>query len=94
VFGGRAAKPQQEVVVVGPDGRTPILVAGLGVTEVAEIEDVIHEAVERAEKRMKDYGQQLPIQEYRERRGMPQADKVPERIYEAFEQAQAQKRGK
>lgn len=87
IFGGRSATPQQEIVIVGPDGRTPIMVAGLGVTEVSELEETIHEAVERGEERMQSYGTMQPFDEYRERRGMPSREKVDEMTREAMRRA-------
>lgn len=73
VFGGRAATPRQNIMLVGPDGRTPILVAGLGVTEVAELEELAQEAFERAEDKMKKNGTVIPFDEHRERLGMAES---------------------
>ena len=84
IFGGRSARPRQEVIVVGPDGRTPILVAGLGVTEVSELEDVIYEGIERGEARIKKQGTQIPFAQIRERRGMPQANEFDTKFREAL----------
>ena len=84
VFGGRAAKPRQEVVVTGPDGRTPIMICGLGVTEVAEMEDAAHEAYERGQKRLKEQGSVVPFAEYRERRGLPDRTKFDELYRQAL----------
>jgi hypothetical protein len=84
IFRGRADKPQQEIVVVGPDGKTPILVAGLGVTEVAELEDTIQEAMERAEDRIKKEGQVVPTRRFREDRGLPSREESGQRIREAL----------
>ena len=73
VFGGRAATPAQNIVIVGPDGRTPILIAGLGVTEVAELEELAQEAFEKAETKLKKTGTVIPFAEHRERLGKPEA---------------------
>lgn len=85
IFGGRNAKPRQEIIVVGPDGRTPIMVVGLGVTEVAELEDVINEGVDRAKEKIKKYGTQMPFEEYRERHGLPRSEDFGTLFAEAVE---------
>ena len=87
IFGGRGVKPRQEVVVVGPDGRTPIMLCGLGLTEAAELEEEAHEAYERGQQRLKEQGSVIPFAEYRERRGLPPR----ERFDELYRQALADK---
>lgn len=71
LFDGRKAKPRQEVVLVAPDGITPIMVCGLGVTEVAELEDVVHRTFEESEQRIRQSGSDVDHEEMRDRAGMP-----------------------
>ena len=85
VFGGRAAKPQQPIVLVGADGRTPICIVTDGLVEAAEMEDIALEAQERAKARVKEHGTQIPFAEYRERHGLPAAEKMPELFAQALE---------
>lgn len=72
-LGGRAVKPTRELVLVGPDGRTPIVVPGLGVTEAAELEEVAIAAYEKREKLMRQGKPLVDFDELRDREGLPPA---------------------
>ena len=85
VYGGRAAKPKREVMLVGPDGQTPILIAGLGEAEVAEIEEIALAAAEKAEARMKQQGSPIDFERIRAEKGLPSADEFDARLREAAE---------
>lgn len=67
---GRTHKPRQPLLVYGPDGQTPILIMGDGVTEAAELEDLALEAMERQRERMQaNGGSWFNFDEARERAG-------------------------
>lgn len=70
-LGGRAAKPAREIVLVGPDGHTPVVIPGLGVTEAAELEDISIAVYEKQEKRLREGKPQVDFDALREREGLP-----------------------
>ena len=71
--GGRGVKPKQPLMIIGPDERTVLLVVGDGVAEAAELEDLAHAQLERAERNVKKHGRAFDFASARERRGLPQA---------------------
>ena len=83
--------PRHEVVIVGPDGRTPILVAGLGVAEVSEIEEEVHRAYEKGEAMMKEHGTVMPFDKFRERRGLARREDVDAMTRDAMRRAGTRK---
>lgn len=68
-FFGRTTKPDQPLMVVGPDERTPILIVGDGVTEAAEMEDLAQAAVAKQAETVKKTGSGYDFAEARERKG-------------------------
>ena len=82
VFGGRSAKPQGIVAMPAADGETPILVAGLGECEVAEMEDILTEALEKTEAQVKKTGTAIDFESERAARGAPSAETFDQRLRE------------
>lgn len=70
-LGGRAVMPMREIVLIGPDGRTPIVIPGLGVTEAAELEDLALEIYERKEQRLREGKPLVDFDALREEAGLP-----------------------
>jgi hypothetical protein len=56
-------------MLIGPDGSTPILLIGDGVTEVAELQDMAMEAIGNQEERVQEYGRGLDFEALREKHG-------------------------
>ncbi len=71
--GGRAAKPKQPLMIVGPDERTVLLVVGDGVAEASELEELAYAQLEKAERNVKKHGRAFDFASARDRAGMPQA---------------------
>jgi hypothetical protein len=69
MFGGRAAKPQGIVTMPSADGTTPIMIAGMGQCEAAELEDIALEALEKDAEQIKKTGTAVDFAAERERRG-------------------------
>ncbi len=70
-LGGRAKKPPRELVLVGPDGKTPIIIPALGCCEAAELEDIAIAACEKQQAKL-DKGQEaVDFDELRRREGRP-----------------------
>jgi hypothetical protein len=70
-LGGRAVMPKREIVLVGADGQTAIVIPGAGVTEAAELEDVALEAYEAQEAKLRAGKPLVDFDELRERAGLP-----------------------
>ena len=70
IAGGRSGKPRDPVVIVGPDGQTPIMIAGMGFTEAAEIEEIGLAAIEKAEQNIKESGDAFKLDQWREDNGL------------------------
>ena len=68
-LGGRAQKPPGIVTMPAADGQTPIMIAGLGECEAAEMEDIALEALEKSEEQMQKTGASIDFASERERRG-------------------------
>lgn len=92
LFGGRAARPAGPVVVVGADGRTPILIVTDGQVEASEMEDIAIAAAEKSAERVKATGSAMPFREYRERHGLPQREEVPALFAQALHDRMAKHR--
>lgn len=84
VFGGRSAKPNQPITIVGPDGRTPITILSDGETEAGELADLAQDAVERGRARLAKGGNVMDFAAYRERRGLPAHEDVRVAVAEAI----------
>ena len=85
VFGGRAAKPAGVMTIPSIDNTTPIMVAGLGGTEVAELEDIALEAMEKDEEQYRKTHSAIDHAAERERRGAPTAESFDTRFREAMQ---------
>ena len=85
VFGGRAARPVQPIVIEGADGETPTIIMATGDTDASELEDIAIAAKEKSRARMKATGMALPFDEFRERTGRPRREDVPQMLAEAIE---------
>lgn len=83
--GGRAARPVREIVLVGPDGETPIMIPGMGESEIAEIEEIAQAAYEKAAATLARTGSVIDFAAERERRGLPPAEKFDELYKTALE---------
>ena len=68
-FGGRASRPEGMVTMPSADGRTPIMIAGMGGVEAAELEDIALEALEKDAAQVKKTGGAIDFAAERERRG-------------------------
>ena len=77
-YGGRAGKPIGEVVLIGADGMTPLIIAGMGECEVAEMEEIALAALEKQEKNIRDNGSPINFVKYREDNGLPPVEKFDE----------------
>lgn len=67
---GRTAKPRRPILVYGPDERVKTVIMTDGETEMAELEDVAHAALEKQEAQVKKTGRALDFDERRERGGL------------------------
>jgi len=70
-LGGRAVKPRREIVLVGPDGQSPIVIPGAGVTEAAELEEIALETYERDAARLRAGQPLVDFDRLREEAGLP-----------------------
>jgi len=70
---GRASKPKQPLMLVGPDERTVILVIGDGHAEAAELEDLAVRKLELAEEKARKGQRGFDFEAARERHGLPSA---------------------
>jgi len=83
--GQRAAKPEGMVTIPAADGSTPIMIAGMGQCEAAEMEDIALEAIEKAEAQTKKTGAAIDFAAERERRGAASAESFSDRVKEYFQ---------
>lgn len=81
---GRSAKPFAPMLLIGPDGRTPIVVIGDGMTEAAELEDLAMEAIGHQQEQMDALGRGLDYDDMRERHGKVMREQVDTQIREAI----------
>ena len=70
-LGGRSVMPKREIVLIGPDGHSPIVIPGLGVTEAAELEDIATEVYESQEKKLRAGKEIVDFDQLREEEGLP-----------------------
>ena len=70
---GRANKPRQPLMLVGPDERTVILVVGNGEAEAAELEDLAVMKLEQAEEKARKGQRGFDFEAAREKHGLPSA---------------------
>lgn len=78
LFGGRASKPRQPIIIYGPNDQPLTLVVGAGVTETAELEDHVYEQIE-AGPVSSEY-----IAEYREQHGYGRIEDFETNVKEAI----------
>ena len=85
VTGGRANKPKEPIVITAWDGVTPIILAGLGEAEGAQLEDLAIEAHERSQEEGKRSGQAQDYQRIREMLGVPSKEQFMSNWYDSLE---------
>lgn len=81
-LGGRERKPDS-VMLWGPDG-TQIIILGAGEADAAELTDLAHESLARAEDAVKKRGTTMNFDEMRERERLPRREDVDGMIREAL----------
>lgn len=84
VFGGRAARPFQPIILVAPDGKTPICLVTDGQTEASELEEIAAAAMERGAENLKKHGAHIRFDEWRERHHLPRREDVPDLYLQAL----------
>lgn len=83
LLGNRAFKPgPRPVTIMGPDGKTPIIIAFGDDTEAAEIEDAAIAAYEKAEAQVKKTGTVIDNDTFRDKQGLPPAETFDTRVRE------------
>lgn len=85
IWGGRAAKPQGVMTIPSADNTTPIMIAGLGHCEVAELEDIALEAIEKDAAQIMQNGGAVDFAAERERRGLPSRESFDQRFRDAMQ---------
>jgi len=86
LFGGRAARPQGFMTIPSADGTTPIMVAGLGQCEAAELEDIALEAIEKDAARVAKGLPAVDFEAEREQRGVPPKETFATRYREYLQE--------
>ena len=89
-MGGRSAKPRKPVMVWGPDDRTVLLIVGDGVAEAAEIEELAHAQLEKAQRNVKKYGRAYDFAGARERAGLPEVGEFDNLYRDALRRRRAE----
>lgn len=89
-LGGRDAKPRKPVMIWGPDDRTVMLIVGDGEAEAAEIEDLAHAQLAKAEAQVKKSGRAFDFEGARDRAGLPQAGDFDDGFRDALRRRRAQ----
>lgn len=85
MFGGRRDyKPTAPILLIGPDGRVPILLIADGDVEVAELQDLAQEAINQQEEEMASGGRGMDFDKLRERHGQLRRDQVDMGIRDAI----------
>lgn len=84
VFKGRADRPPGMVTIPSRDGSTPIMVAAYGQVEVAELEEIALEAIERDARAVARTGHALDLEEERQLRGYGPSETADVRIREGM----------
>lgn len=85
MFGSRHFKPTAPILLVGPDGRVPILLIADGDTEAAELEDLAQEAIDQQEGQLKAGGRGMDFDKLREKHGQVRHEDVDVSIREAIQ---------
>lgn len=81
-LGGRAVKPDRDIVLVGPDGKTPILLVVDPGMEAAEAEDIALEHFERVQAR----GYVINFAAHRAKKGRYPKEQFDQKFREALEE--------
>lgn len=85
MFGGDPHfKPVHPILLIGPDGRTPILLIGDGVTEAAELQDMAMAYIDKQEKEIASHGRGMDFDLLRQKSGAVRRDKVGQAISDAI----------
>lgn len=77
-------KPTAPILLIGPDGRTPILIIGDGMTEAAELQDMAMAAIGKQEDEIAAHGRGMDYDKLREKHGAIRRDKVGMAISDAI----------
>jgi len=77
-------KPTAPILLIGPDGRTPILIIGDGVTEAAELQDMAMEAIGKQEDEIAAHGRGMDYDRLREKHGAVRRDEAGMAISDAI----------
>lgn len=85
MFGSRHFKPTAPILLVGPDGRVPILLIADGDTEAAELEDLAQEAINQQEEQLAAGGRGMDFDKLREKHGQVRREDVDVSIREAIQ---------
>lgn len=78
-------KPQAPILLVGPDGRTPILLVGAGETEAAELQDMAMEAIGHQDEMVAVGGRGMDYDGLREKHGAVRRDEAGQAISDAIQ---------
>jgi len=77
-------KPTAPILLIGPDGRTPILIIGDGVTEAAELQDMAMAAIGKQEDEIAAHGRGMDYDKLREKHGAVRRDEAGQAISDAI----------
>lgn len=77
-------KPTAPILLIGPDGRTPILLIGDGVTEAAELQDMAMAAIGQQEAEIAAHGRGMDYDKLREKHGAVRRDEAGKAISDAI----------
>ncbi len=83
-YGSRAYKPEKPLLVNGPDPGVPIMVAGFGMVEAAEIEDLALGALDKQAENMKKFGRAMDFDTMREEAGFVRREDFPQVFSDAM----------
>lgn len=81
--GGRAKRPGI-LAMEGPSG-TVTFMPGMGVTDAAELQDLMFRTWEREQENIRIWGQAIPFRKYWERQGLPQTENFSDIFKQALE---------
>lgn len=81
---GPRFKPMEPILLIGPDGSTPILLITEGDVEAAELQDMAMEAIGNQEERVKEHGRGLDFDKLREKHGFVRREDAPMAIKDAL----------
>lgn len=77
-------KPVHPILLIGPDGRTPILLIGDGVTEASELQDMAMSYIDKQEQEIASHGRGMDFDLLRQKSGAIRRDKVGQAISDAI----------